>query len=156
MARMCSMNKLRVMRLVNAMRNRNGLASSGESMEEIELVSTQMLKALLSSRDKSERCALREAINTAEEGVLARHPVTGRFEIIGGDELRAILDANRSLPKITVPADATVEPLRDYVDDEHMALVSTRALRKVLRDDDDDLRQRVDTAANHFNPYEKG
>lgn len=147
------MNKLRVMRFVKSMRNRNGLASGGDSMEEIELVSTQMLKAMLSSRDKSERCALREAINTAEDGVLARHPVTGRFEIIGDDELRAIVEANRSLPKITCPADATVEPLRDYADNEHMALVSTRALRKVLRDDDD-LPQRTDTAADRFNPYE--
>ena len=119
---------------------------------ELELVSTQMLKVMLTSRDQGERRAIEDAARTTTEGVLARHPASGRFEIIDDDELQAILDENQGLPKITRPADATIEPLRDYVDDSALALVSTQALRKVL-DDAPEAPQAVREAVG-FNPYD--
>ncbi len=99
---------------------------------ELELVSTQMLKVMLSSRDASDREAIASAASTSSEGVLARNRNNGRYEIIEDEELQAIVAANRDLPRFTRPADVTLEPLHDYVDDEELALVSTHALRKVL------------------------
>jgi len=118
---------------------------------ELELVSTQMLKVMLSSRDDADRKAIEKAANTAVDGVLARDPVNGEFEIIDDDDLQAILDQNHGLPEISRPADATLEPIHDYVDDDHLSLVSTQALRKVLNDDDS---QQPDAEPVGFNPYD--
>ena len=121
---------------------------------QLELVSTQMLKAMLSSRDDADRKAIEEAADTSANGVLARDPVNGQFEIIEDNELQAILNDNQGLPEMSRPADATLEPIRDYVDDDHLSLVSTQALRKVLRND---AEQETDTAAKTptgFNPYD--
>lgn len=124
---------------------------------QLELVSTQMLKVMLSSRDKSNRKGIEKAANTAAEGVLARNPSNGQFEIIEDDDLQAILNGVPDLPKLSRPADATVEPLRDYVDDDHLSLVSMKALRKVLDDDGDAENDPVsaETESRSFNPYNK-
>lgn len=105
---------------------------------ELELVSTQTLKQILSSSDEKNRKAIEDAANTATDGVLARNPATGYFEIIDDADLQAILDTSSDLPKLTRPADVTAKPLHDYVDDECMSLVTTMALRKVLARSDDD------------------
>ena len=128
-------------------RGRSASADPVESAE-LELVSTQMLKVMLSSRDDSDRKAIAKAARANGEGVLARHPSSGRFEIIDDIELAAIVDANRHLPRISKPDDATIVPLKDYADDSELSLVSTHALRKVL-DDEDDL-----AVALGFNPYD--
>jgi hypothetical protein len=123
-----------------------------------ELVSTQMLKVILSSRDTTDREAIEEAADTAVDGVLARDPDNGNFEIIAYDELQAILNDTEGLPRLTRPADATLEPLRDYADHSEVALVSTHALRKVL--DGADKRKNVSEIAElqegEFNPYARG
>jgi len=123
---------------------------------ELELVSTQMLKQMLTSRDESDRKAIEEATDVATEGVLARNPSNGQFEIIEDDELQAILNENQGLPKLSRPADATLEPLRDYADDDQLSLVSTQALRKVLGDDGEDEEQPVAAEMEPvgFNPYD--
>jgi hypothetical protein len=125
---------------------------------ELELVSTQMLKVMLTSRDDSDRRAIREAASTETEGVLVRNPASGRFEIIDDDELQAILDVNQGLPEISKPADATLEPLRDYADDGDLALVSTRALRKVLDGGAEESANDAELAEapSGFNPYDNG
>lgn len=107
----------------------------------LELVSTQMFKVMLSSRDDADRKAIKEVANHAVDGVLARNPANGQFEIIDDEELQAILDDDQGLPELTRPADATMEPLRDYANDDQMALVSTKALKKVLNDDDEDAEE---------------
>jgi hypothetical protein len=124
---------------------------------ELELVSTQMLKQILTSRDASERNAIEKVADTAIDGVLARDTGNGQFEIIDDDDLRAILDANKELPKLDRPADVTLRPLRDYVDDERLSLVSTQALRKVLRRDDGDKHEPTisESEAGGFNPYDR-
>lgn len=125
---------------------------------ELELVSTQMLKQILTSRDDTERKAIESAANTSADGVLARHPASGRFEVIDNEELQAILDTNQGLPEVSRPADATLEPLHDYVEDGQLSLVSTQALRKVLKHDDDDKDDSnvVVDAGGGFNPYDRG
>lgn len=136
-------------------RGRSVWADPVESAE-LELVSTQMLKVMLTSRDDTDRNAIREAANTETDGVLARDPRSGGFEIIDDDELQAILDVNQGLPKLSKPADATLEPLRDYPADDELSLVSTQALRKVLRRDEDESAndgELPDEPAG-FNPYD--
>jgi hypothetical protein len=136
---------------------RSVLADPVESPE-LELVSTQMLKRILTSRDDTERKAVESAANTSADGVLARHPASGRFEVIDDEELQAILDNNKGLPEIRRPADAMLKPLHDYVEDDKLSLVSTQALRKALKhadDDKDDSDIAVD-AGGGFNPYDHG
>ena len=122
---------------------------------ELELVSTQMLKVMLTSRDDADRQAIKEVADNATDGVLARDPANGEFAIIDEDELQAILDNNQDLPKLTRPADATLGPLRDYANDDQLSLVSAQALRKVLSDDDDDAEEPEMTPGESagFNPY---
>lgn len=124
---------------------------------ELELVSTQMLKVMLSSRNPTERDAIAEAADNASDGVLARDPNNGQFEIISDDDLQAILDDNQGLPKLTRPADATLEPLRDYADDSELSLVSTQALRKVLDggSDTEESMEDMQQDAAGFNPYDR-
>ncbi len=125
--------------------------------EEIELVSTQMLKQILSSNDTESRKAVEEAARTAGEGVLARNPATGYFEIIDDDELREILDSGQDLPKLSRPSDVTAEPLHDYADNEHLSMVSTEALRRVLDDDDkEEESEPAEVEVGDFNPYVAG
>lgn len=123
---------------------------------ELELVSTQMLKQILSSRDSSDRIAIKHASDTATDGVLARDPNNGQYEIIGDDDLQAILDANQGLPKLTRPADATYKPLRDYADETELSLVSTQALRKILIDDFEEPKESAKSKKSSvgFNPYD--
>ena len=120
---------------------------------ELELVSTQMLKQILSSSDKEDRKAVNDVASGGVEGVLARDPTTGYFEIIDDDDLQTILDENKQLPKLSRPSDVTLEPLHDYADPEHLSLVSTQALRHVL-DSEDEKDQAVDDDDHSFNPYD--
>lgn len=119
----------------------------------LELVSTQTLKQILSSSDDKNRAAIEDAADTAAEGVLARDPATGFFEIINDTELQVILDANADLPKLSRPTDVTLEPLHDYVDDENLSLVTTMALRKVLAKSDDDATTEPEVDTSGMDPY---
>ncbi len=119
----------------------------------LELVSTQILKQILSSNDQQNREAIAVAADTATDGVLARDPATGFFEIIDDDDLQAILDINSDLPKLSRPVDVTLEPLHDYADDEKLSLVSTMALRKVLAKDIDDSTHETEVDASGTDPY---
>ncbi len=114
-----------------------------------------MLKQILSSNDVENRKAVGDAAKTPGDGVLARDPATGFFEIIGEDELQAIVDSGQDLPKLSRPSDVTAEPLHDYADDEHLSLVSAQALRQVIVDDEkqDDEAESTDADAGEFNPY---
>jgi len=123
-------------------------AQSGE----LELVSTQALKQMLTSRDETDRRALKEAANTAAEGVLARDTNTGYFEIVSDEDLQKILDDNKNLPKLVRPADATVAPLRDYAGNDEFSLVSTQALQKVLGNDRSATAPAEEKVS--FNPYD--
>lgn len=128
-------------------------ADPAESAE-LELVSTQMFKQILSSRDEEDRKAVIDAATGAGEGVLARDTATGYFEIIDEDDLQAILENNKHLPKLSRPSDVTLEPLHDYADPEHFSLVSTRALRTVLgTEDEKDQAPERELDLRDFDPY---
>lgn len=127
--------------------------STGESSE-VELVSTQILKQILSSNDAENRKAVEAAAQAAGDGVLARDPATGIFKIIDDEELQAIVDSGQDLPKLSRPSDVTAAPLHDYADNEHLSMVSTEALRRVL--DDENEQEEADPAeadTGEFNPY---
>lgn len=122
---------------------------------ELELVSTQMLKQILSSRDFENRQGVADAAKKDAEGVLARDPETGYFVILDEDELKAIVDSGQDLPKLSRPSDVTAAPLHDYADNEHLSLVSVRALRRVL-DDNTTVEKEVESTEvddEEFNPY---
>ncbi len=144
-------------RIVSDSQGRSVWADPVETAE-LELVSTQMLKVMLTSRDESDRKSIAEAANSATEGVLARDPRNGAFQIIDNDDLQAILDDNQGLPELRRPADVTLEPLRDYAEEEHLSLVSTQALRKVLRDDlpTDVVKKPGGKDGGAFDPYNSG
>jgi len=133
-------------------RGRSVWADPVESAK-LELVSTQSLKQILSSSDQQNRKAIEEAANTATDGVLARDPATGYFEIIDDADLQAILNTNADLPKLSRPVDVTLEPLHDYADDESLSLVTTMALRKVLAKSDDDSAVETEVDSSGMDPY---
>jgi hypothetical protein len=143
-------NKVLVRRPTKIKTDSHGRSVRAEPVEsaELELVSTQILKQILSSRDIKYREAIKDAADTATDGVLARDPVTGFFEIINDTDLQVILEANSDLPKLSRPTDVTLEPLHDYADDENLSLVTTMALRNVLAKDNDDVttEPEVDTS----------
>lgn len=120
---------------------------------ELELVSTQMLKQILSSKDLENRQGVAAAAKRDGEGVLARDPQTGYFEIIGEEELQAIVDSGQELPKLSRPSDVTAAPLHDYADSDHLSLVSIQALRRALDDDTGKQAAEFVDADEEFNPY---
>ncbi len=123
------------------------------SANELELVSTQMLKQILSSNDVENQKAVGDAAKTTVDGVLARDPATGYFEIIDEDELQEIVESGQELPKLSRPADVTAEPLHDYADYQHLSLVSVQALRRVFDDDSDETPEADEVDDGDFNPY---
>lgn len=102
-----------------------------EPADELELVSTQALRVILESNDVRARQAIETAASGVNEGVLARDPAAGTFEIIDDAELQDILDNTKDLPPIKRPADVTLVPVQQDAGEE-LSLVSTQALRKLL------------------------
>jgi hypothetical protein len=119
----------------------------------LELVSTQTLKQILASSNEQNRKAIADAADTATDGVLARDPATGFFEIIDDADLQEILDSNADLPQLSRPVDVTLKPLHDYADDENLSLVTTMALRKVLAADDDENSPESKSGTSGMDPY---
>ena len=148
-------NKVLVRRPTKIKTDSRGRSVRADPIEsaELELVSTQTLKQILSSSDDRNREAIKDAANTATDGVLARDPATGFFEIINDTDLQVILDANSDLPKLSRPTDVTLEPLHDYADDEKLTLVTTMALRKVLAKDNDDVTTEREVDMSEMDPY---
>jgi hypothetical protein len=126
---------------------------------ELELVSTQALNLTLASQDKMERMAIEDVAEMNEPGVLARNPQSGSYQIIDDDDLQAILDDNRDLPKIRQPSDITLEPAHPTPSDTagELSLVSTQALRKVLgKSEVENLDGNTEQIMENFDPYNSG
>ncbi|MDH4047219.1 MAG: hypothetical protein OEV63_03670 [Gammaproteobacteria bacterium] len=129
-----------------------------DTSDELELVSTQALRVILDADDKQARKAIQAAVKGSNEGVLARDPTAGTFEIIGDDELQKILDSTLDLPPITRPADITLVPLNKESSEE-LSLVSTQALRKILGTGDSAPAQKSKKkrdSSGGFDPYNSG
>ena len=109
---------------------------------QLELVSESQLQEILDSEDEDTQGAIRQVLSGQEEGVLARDPATGMFQVISDDDLQAILDENDDLPIRRRPANATLEPAggddqdRTQDQDQELSLVSTQMLRKIIKSDD--------------------
>ena len=75
---------------VMVQRSKIAADGDGRAVEsiEVELVSTQMLKQILSLNDQENRKEIEEAAKSAGDGVLVRNPATGYLEIIDDDEVR--------------------------------------------------------------------
>lgn len=134
---------------------RSGRPRPAEKVE-LELVTTQALNLLLASRNEIEKKAIEDIANTGEQGVLARDPQAGKFEIIDDADLQAILEDNDDLPKISRPSDATLVPLNESSGSaEHeLSLVSTQALRQALgKPPQDDTEPETPQRNASYDPY---
>ena len=129
-----------------------------DTSDELELVSTQALRVILDSNDKQAREAIEAAARSGSEGVLARNPTSGTFEIIEDADLQAILDNAHDLPPMTRPADVTLVPLNEDPGVE-LSLVSTQALRKVLGQEQSKAEAKPKKSRDvggGFDPYNSG
>lgn len=146
---------------VNTDGGRNVWADTVEEVE-LELVSTAELEAILESGDEGTQGAIRQALSGQQEGVLARDPATGLFQVISEDDLKSILDDNEGLPIRRRPADATLEPAGEEKESEELSLVSTQMLRKIIRSDEKPARPatavkpKSKDRSGGFDPYNSG
>jgi hypothetical protein len=117
-----------------------------------------MLHKILESSDDDARSAIERIVSGQEEGVLARDPATGLFEIISDADLQSILKDNDSLPKIARPAEVTLEPVRPKAADrdDELSLVSTQVLRKILHKDAPTPVAKKKDRGGGFDPYNSG
>lgn len=101
---------------------------------ELELVSTSELEGLLKSGDQDTRGALRKAVSGEEEGVLARDPATGLFQVVSEAELKSFLEDSGDAPIRRRPPGIRPEPPREAKEkeSEELSLVSTQMLRKLI------------------------
>jgi hypothetical protein len=148
---------VRIRRPAKVTTDERGRTVWAEAVEtaQLELVSTVMLHKILASSDDDTRSAIERIVSEQEEGVLARDPATGLFEIISDADLQAILKDNDSLPKIARPAQATLEPAHSKAadTDDELSLVSTQVLRKILHKETPKTAPKKKDQGGGFDPY---
>jgi len=132
--------------------NRPGVGGSQRQPDELELVSTQMLKQILTSRQKSDLKAVQQAANGATDGILVRAR-DGHYEVLADDEFERLIGDVADLPQLSRPRDVTERPLCDYAESGRFSLVTSRALRRVLSDDEAEADTETDAAP--FDPYRR-
>lgn len=101
---------------------------------QLELVSTAQLQAILQSDDDDSRGAIRQVLARKEEGVLARDPATGLFEVVSEDDLKALVDSGEA-PSIRRRAAGFTRKAGDdspAVPADELSLVSTQMLRAIV------------------------
>lgn len=128
---------------------------------ELELVSTQALEETLRSNDPRSRASIERAAEHHGDGVLARDPVNGNFEIIDNDDLREILDAQAELPGQQRASDVTHSPSsgESTAASDELSLVSTQKLRAILGKPEEETLPEPSAdldAGKSFNPYDSG
>lgn len=114
-------------------RGRTVWAGKIESVE-LELVSTTALQKILQSEDGKTRTEIRRLVEGRKDGVLAKDPATGVFQIVSNEDLQAALEQAGGTPPAQRVADVTAPPITDQANQaaEELSLVSTQVLRKVL------------------------
>ena len=125
---------------------------------ELELVSTTMLKRVLTGDDEARKQQIREAAK-GKDGVLAHDPDHDRFEIIDDNDLQSAIEAQQSAGIETRSADVVLEPLKESsdADDEELSLVSTQMLRQMIGIEDDVAAEAPgDPDDDGFDPYNTG
>jgi hypothetical protein len=121
---------------------------------ELELVSTSMLKRVLSSDDEDRKRKIKEVAD-GKDGVLAHDVENDSFEIIDDADLQAILDSVPQGMDAVKAADVIYTPLHDRADsDDELSLVSTQALRRILNIEDEPQEAEEKDDDKGFNPYD--
>jgi hypothetical protein len=105
---------------------------------ELELVSTAKLKLILDSGNEQQKDRIRELAD-GEDGVLACSTETNRFEVLKEDEL-------------------TLEAVCEPGGEEEDSLVTTQALRKILKiaDEPEEPEEDTEDESRGYNPYDSG
>lgn len=123
---------------------------------ELELMSSQALKKILASKDEKARESIEAATASGGEGVLARDPATGRFEIVDDADLQKIFDSDPGLSGQDKGAEVTYEAAytggRSAGD---LSLVSTQALRRILGKEEVPEPADADIEESGFDPYDR-
>lgn len=120
---------------------------------EFELLSTVALKKILESNDQAAKKSIEAAADSGEQGVLAMDIATGHFEILDDTDLQRIIEQDLNPPKQEKIADVIYEPTTGGTQSiDELSLVSTLALRKILREEDDPVVEEVDNSG--FDPYD--
>ena len=104
---------------------------------ELELVSTTALEKILKSDDGRTHGEIRRLVKGRKDGVLAKDTATGVFHIVSDDDLRTALESGDVRPPSQRVADVTAPPIAGKLKQAaaELSLVSTQALRKVLKPD---------------------
>lgn len=122
---------------------------------EFELLSTVELRKILKSNDEAAKQSIAAAATTDSEGVLARDTATGHFEILDDADLQKIIEQDMKPAEQDKLADVIYESAFDSGDSiDELSLVSTLALKKILKDEDVDEPVVADTDGAGFNPYD--
>lgn len=146
---------LRLIRRAKVRTDDRGRTVWSEPVEdaELELVSTQMLQRMLSDDDAKQREELEQAARR-EDGVLARHTDTDRFEIIDDDDLKAALSSATGDSGPARTADVVYEPVSTPDEGEELSLVSTQMLRRMLGNEQPDSEEDDPVQLGQgFDPY---
>ena len=124
---------------------------------ELELVTTTMLTRMLESDDEERNRRLAEAAQ-GKDGLLAHDRDNDSFEIIDDADLQAAIDASAGDAPATRSADVTYEVVAEREDvDEELSLVSTLALRRMLRGEDSEADDDLPAdEGGGFDPYNSG
>ena len=122
---------------------------------ELELMSTQELKLALEAADDADRDAIQAMAESGKQGVLARNPATGGFDMVTDDELRELQrDKTVRLPRLF---DEDAEPDAGGAEAEDLSLVTTQMLKQILGHEEPAGAPEEDEAADAdkgFNPYD--
>jgi hypothetical protein len=117
---------------------------------ELELVTTGRLEQILQADDADTRRHLREAAR-GKDGVLAHDPRRGRYEIIDDDDLKVPAGFSQAGDPPTV----VLEPLSSLasIDGGELSLVSTQALRRIIRVEKSEPEEELLEPDQGFDPY---
>lgn len=122
---------------------------------ELELMSTQELKLALEAADDADREAIQAMAESGKQGVLARNPATGGFDVVTDDELRELQrDKTVKLPRLL---DEEAAPGAGSEEAQDLSLVTTQMLKQMLGHEEPGDPEEEDEAAGDekgFNPYD--
>lgn len=124
---------------------------------EFELLSTGELQKILKSSDEAAKKSIAAAACSGNDGVLARNTATGHFAILDDADLQRIIDQDLKTPKQEKLAEVIYEPAFDTANSmSELSLVSTLALKKILKEDSADAPDAGEIDDAGFNPYDRG
>jgi hypothetical protein len=123
---------------------------------EFELLSTGELQKILESTDETAKKSIAVAASSGDDGVLARNTATGHFEILSDADLQRIIEQDLKPLGQEKVADVIYEPVFDGgTSIDELSLVSTLALKKILKAEDEEVPVALETDSPGFDPYDR-